>query len=129
MNWSYSFWFSDSAAVVSDSRRLGGLVYLRVGHELVVLFLVLGLCGRGLGLQTREVGLDHLHHTYDATVLRTHPPVGLLVEDCGRLRLLLHEGGRLRCLVVKILEHSERLRDGRLRLLRILDGCCVLHLF
>merc|ERR1719502_2134764 len=48
-----------------DIRRLGGLVDLRVGHELVVLLLILGLRGRGLRLQTREVGLDHLDHTDD----------------------------------------------------------------
>merc|ERR1719321_328190 len=107
--------------LVLDVLCLLGLVHRRIAHELVILLLCLRFCSTGLRLEARKVRLDHLDHANHATVLCTHALVGF-VKD---LRLL-HKGGGLRSLGVKLLQNAELLRHCGLRILGILDRDSVL---
>merc|ERR1719199_671051 len=109
--------------LVLDVLGLLGLVDGGVVHELVILLLGLGLGGGGLGFQAGEVGLDHLQHTDDTTVLGLHTLV-LGVED---LRLLQQSGG-FTGLGVEFLEDFSGLGDGGLGFLGVLGGGGVLFL-
>mmetsp|Transcript_29540 Transcript_29540/g.84861 ORF Transcript_29540/g.84861 Transcript_29540/m.84861 type:complete len:389 (-) Transcript_29540:1064-2230(-) len=102
-------------------RRLRGLVHPGVGHEDVVLFLRGGFCCLCVCLQAGKVGLDDLQHADHAPLGALHAPVGR-VEDLGRLRLLLQQGRGLARPRVELPQHCERLRQGGLRVPRVLDG-------
>merc|ERR1719436_336150 len=54
-------------ALILDLLLLGLLVGLRIGHEGLVLLLSGLLRSLRLGLQAREVGLDHLQHAHDVS--------------------------------------------------------------
>merc|ERR1719335_835326 len=66
--------------LVLDVLLLLRLVDVAVVHELVVLLLRRFLVLRGLGLEAREIALDHLEHCDTPAALPAHPLVGL-VED------------------------------------------------
>merc|ERR1719313_396378 len=102
-------------------------VHSRLRRELVVRLLRLRLSGLRVRLEAREVALDHLEHAHDTAVLRLHALVRR-VEDLRGLRLLLEERGRLRRLLVELLEHRHRLRHRGLRVLRVSDRHRVLRL-
>merc|ERR1719375_2349107 len=95
------------------------LVSCRIGDEGLELRCVLLLLCGGVGLETKEIALDDLHHTDDTTLAI------LIALVCGHLRRLpslLQEG----LLGIELLEDCECLAHGLSTNLCLFDGLSVL---
>merc|ERR1719375_1077199 len=111
------------ARLVLDVLGLLSFVHGRIAHELIILFLGLCFGSAGLRFEACEIRLDDLDHTNDTSIFAAHALVWL-IEDLW----LLHEGGGLSSLGIKIFQHTECLGNRSLRILGILDGDSVLRL-